>query len=309
MQLESLTDGAFHPTSALGVLKGTFLSFIGGCVWFDVENERLVTPIPRYDFAFDGYRKMFTAEMMANLSLYASTITQRYENLPVLASPYASNYFHVTLECASALRLLGARHHAVAINPRLREFPYQDELLGRCLKGRTAVPVEDSAIHVDPILFYDYFSRESVDYVRECVDTFAQPGDDFIYLERKSSNRQRVEGIAETPEVLDVLGRYRFRRVDFGAGELTVSEQIRRMNGARTILAPHGAALTNIVYLNPPVNLIEVFPPYLATHDCYGEICRILGFSYHPIVVTRHDEDGNMIIDAGELDRILQTCR
>jgi len=304
--LQSLTNQDFHPASAVGVLKGTFLSLIGGCVWFDLENHRLLTQIPCFDFAFGSYAGTFTEEIIANLPRYAATVTHRYTNLPVLASPYANNYFHVTLECAAALRLLGDRHRAVAVPPSLREFTYQHELIGRCLRGREAVPVEDPAIFVDPVLFYDYFSMESIDYVRRCMNVFARPGGDVVYLERRNSNRIRPGGIAETPEFRDVLARHRARRVDVGGGELTVAEQVARLDGARTILAPHGAALTNMIYLNPPLTLVEVFPSYLASHDCYAEIARLLGFTYRRIVAEREDEHGNLIPDPLQLDAVLR---
>lgn len=308
MELESLTDGAFHPTAGLGVLRGTFLAVAGGCVWYDVEGGRLLTQIPPYDHAFRSLRKAFDETLTANLPAFAAAPLPRYEGLPVLATPYSTNYFHVTLECASALRMLDARHPAVAVTPRLRQFPFQEELIGRCLDGRRLVAIEDISLHVDPILFYDYVSGAGIDHLRACMGLSVKPGNDFVYLERGLSNRRGLGGlggIAETPDVAALLDRYGFRRVTFGSGELSVAEQAARLDGARVVLAPHGAAMTNLAYLNPPVTVIEVVPSPLLSCDCYQTVGEHLGFAYHRIVVERYDEFGNMLVNAEELDALL----
>lgn len=287
-------------------MKGTFLSLIGGIIWYDMNNHRLLTQIPNYDFAFDTYYKMLNEDIISRLPDYARTIQAKYENLPVLTSQYAENYFHVTLECASALRLLDSRHDRVGVGARLRNAAYQHELIGHCLKHRIGVEMEDTAIHVDPILFFEYFSSESIDYVRNCVNKFANSGDDFIYIERKSSARKVTGTIAETPHFIDTLDRYKFKRISFGAGEVTLSDQISMMNGAKTIVAPHGAALTNLIYLNPPANVIEIVNRPLSSHPCYEEICQHLGLNYHRIIVEHEDENGDMLLDVQKLDDLLQ---
>ena len=44
-------------------------------------------------------------------------------------------------------------------------------------------------------------------------------------------------------------------------GRLSVQEQIDHFAAARVVVAPHGAALTNLTFCRPGVRLLELFAP------------------------------------------------
>ena len=80
-----------------------------------------------------------------------------------------------------------------------------------------------------------------------------------LLVRRESGQASHRRQIAAGPEFLDLLARYGFETVDFGSGEHTIEQQVEMLSGAEVVLAPHGAGLTNLTYLNAPLTLIEVF--------------------------------------------------
>jgi hypothetical protein len=77
-----------------------------------------------------------------------------------------------------------------------------------------------------------------------------------IYITRGSSANNRT--VVNEAELLAVLTERGFVAIDPGA--MSVVEQIRAFALATTIVAPHGAALANLVFASPGASVIELFP-------------------------------------------------
>ncbi len=75
----------------------------------------------------------------------------------------------------------------------------------------------------------------------------------------------------ETPKSLGLLKALDFEIVDFGRGH-TVEALVAMPDGAGLILATHGAALTNLAYLEDGVSVLEVIgamtPRAVCMHLC-----------------------------------------
>ncbi len=107
-----------------------------------------------------------------------------------------------------------------------------------------------------------------------------------LYLTRgdKPNTRRLVEEAALWPE----LERRGFVRLD--PGTVTVQQQIDHVAAAEVIVAPHGAALANLVFARPGLKLLELFAPnYVNT--CYWAMCQELeGVEYRYLVAGDHDD-------------------
>jgi capsular polysaccharide biosynthesis protein len=68
----------------------------------------------------------------------------------------------------------------------------------------------------------------------------------------------------------------------------SVSEQARLFAQAEVIVAPHGGALTNLVFCQPLTKVVELFPPGY-TPVCFWTITDAVGLSYRPIFDDRVD--------------------
>jgi capsular polysaccharide biosynthesis protein len=88
-----------------------------------------------------------------------------------------------------------------------------------------------------------------------------------IYITRGASKRNRA--VLNEPEVIAALEAHGFAAVNPGA--LTIDEEVRTFAEADVVVSAHGAALTNMVFMNPGSLVIELFP---ASHvmPCYWKL-------------------------------------
>jgi capsular polysaccharide biosynthesis protein len=97
-----------------------------------------------------------------------------------------------------------------------------------------------------------------------------------IYVTRGASANNRT--IVNEAALLDLLAGRGFEPVDPGA--LSVTEQIRTFATADLIVAPHGAALTNLVFASPGSAVIELFPTGCLLPDYWRLACGVPGLRY-----------------------------
>lgn len=98
-------------------------------------------------------------------------------------------------------------------------------------------------------------------------DTVGRPRKLFVTRGGGPNTRRLVD----EPELWPLLERRGFVRID--PGELSVQEQIDHFAAAETVVAIHGAALTNLVFCRPGVRVLELFAPTYVKH-CYWAICE-----------------------------------
>lgn len=97
-----------------------------------------------------------------------------------------------------------------------------------------------------------------------------------LYVTRGASKNNRA--VVNEREVIAALEPRGFVCVD--AGALSVDEQIRTFAEADVVVSAHGAALTNIVFMNAGARVIELFP---ASHvmACYWKLASTVpGLEY-----------------------------
>ncbi len=99
-----------------------------------------------------------------------------------------------------------------------------------------------------------------------------------IYISRQKAKVRRLVNEEEVIALLEPLG---FKTVILES--LSVSEQISLMAGAKMIVAPHGAGLTNTIFCQPETQLIEIFSPRYVP-DCYWIISNQVGLDYYYLI-------------------------
>jgi hypothetical protein len=97
-----------------------------------------------------------------------------------------------------------------------------------------------------------------------------------VYITRGPSANNR--SIVNEPALLDVLATHDFVHVDPGA--LSVVDQIRTFATANVIVAPHGAALANIIFASPGSTLVELFPAGCLLPDYWRLASSVPGMQY-----------------------------
>jgi hypothetical protein len=109
-----------------------------------------------------------------------------------------------------------------------------------------------------------------------------------IYVSRRRSRRRRLTG----EELLEERLRERGFSV-LHCEELSFAEQIRIFHQAETVVATHGAGLSNLVWSQAPCKVIEIFPRNYIL-DCFAWLSFTLGLDYRYVICKtghRLDED------------------
>ncbi|KRB77726.1 hypothetical protein ASE01_05860 [Nocardioides sp. Root190] len=101
-----------------------------------------------------------------------------------------------------------------------------------------------------------------------------------IYVTRGTTPNTRR--MVEEEAVWGMLEKRGFARVD--PGSLSVQEQIDHFAAARVIVAPHGAALTNLAFCRDGVRLLELFAPGYTVHCYWAMTSNITDSRYRYLV-------------------------
>jgi glycosyl transferase family 61 len=116
----------------------------------------------------------------------------------------------------------------------------------------------------------------TVGYIRERL---RPPGVELVpgrrlYVTRGRTRNNRI--VRNEDAVLEVLAERGFTVVD--PGSQPVAEQIRMFAEAEQIVGPHGAAMTNLLFVSPGCSVIELFAPdyvdvsYWKLVDCVPDV-------------------------------------
>ena len=125
-----------------------------------------------------------------------------------------------------------------------------------------------------------------------------------IYLSRKG---ERSRHILNEEEYLPLLRENGFEVIN--CAQLALEEQIRIFSEAQCVVAPHGAALTNILYAPPEAKIFEIFEPE-SIRQCYWSMSVTLGHDYHFGVgtsVVNPSGEANLSVRGDELLSALKT--
>lgn len=98
-------------------------------------------------------------------------------------------------------------------------------------------------------------------------------GPQKVYL-RRGGGRRRLLNEAELEAVLTAQGF-----VAAQPAQLLVAEQAKLLSSARCIVAPHGAALTNVVFAPPGALFIDLFHPE-HTNSALANLAKACGHTY-----------------------------
>lgn len=238
--------------------------------------------------------------------------TQQPSDLPILHRPwlgrpkrvngstgtlvgmFPKSYHHWMLDQLPRLDLLaraGARYDKILV-PQGNGF--HDETL-----ERAGVPFEkrvvqrhDSYYSFEQLIVPSYPAhsgqapRHACEFIRDLFGDQLDPDSRGrrIYISRADANRRRITNESEIAAFLCDRG---FEVITCSG--LSVAQQARLFASAEAVVAPHGGALTNLVFCQPGTKVIELFGPGY-NPICYWAIAETLGLEYYPIFPSRDRE-------------------
>jgi len=120
-----------------------------------------------------------------------------------------------------------------------------------------------------------------------------------IYISREKANNRRVVNQKEIKEYLESKGFVEYTLEDIG-----FIHQILLFRNAETVIAPHGAGLTHIIYPSS-INVIEFIPQYYPS--VYTVLANMLGHNYQPIIAKKVNSQEDMIVSKEDVDKSLHS--
>ncbi|GAA3408533.1 DUF563 domain-containing protein [Paenibacillus hodogayensis] len=295
-------DPALHPVFAERLLRvpEAYVGVIpGGRFWADKDDAAaVITPdnklirdvslnflIP--DWPHPVFRRRQLGEPM-----------HRAETVAVVTFVWSRNYFHWMTDVIGRIRLLEAS--GLSIDKYIiaggETAPFQLETLAmlgigpeRIIRANEGLHLQAERLVVPSLRPYrllpftvNPLPRWSVEYMRERLTQAVRPeplgGYERIYISRGDAKHRRV---LNEPDVVRLLAAHGFRTVALSG--MKVAEQIRLFASARTIVAPHGASLTNLMFCRPGTRVVDIFAPNYM-YPCFWHISSYTGLDYYYLI-------------------------
>ncbi len=301
----------FNQTSMerAGVLRGEYVLMPDLHLIIDPDGVCL-----KMNTAWEDYHGAYALERSYasfNLPMMVANVIANRDSYPRVESPalfsdlYMRNYFHFSLELIPRLRLMPP-DATLLIHEGMLEKAFQTDLLGATVGARAVLPMRMPMRVTDPYCAFDRMCSDGILQLRALSGLRAGPGTRRIYLRRGGRGTRGHDGggLAETPAFLALLERHGFETVECGAGGLTVQAQVRLLDGAGVVLAPHGAGMSNIAYLTPPVRIIEIMGPQ-AGRPLFMHVSAVLGFEHRVVYTRDYNADGALCPDPAIMEALL----
>ncbi|PNG23225.1 glycosyltransferase family 61 protein [Streptomyces cahuitamycinicus] len=226
---------------------------------------------------------------------------RRLTGRPVVAFA-PTGYYHWLLEVLpAAVFALSVEPEALLLMPE--NVPAYVLAAAEHLVGPARILRLDDIAHVDTCLLAavepmsGFVQRAEIDRLRTAFPT--DPTDaKAIYVSRLKDHKRALSNEAEVECAMREAGV-----TVVYAQDLSFERQRALFAGARTVIAPHGAGLANLVWAQRAERVIEVFPPAWF-NDCYARLSRNLGIDYD-YVVASPTEEGRCVAPLDRLDALL----
>ncbi len=207
-----------------------------------------------------------------------------------------SGYYHFVAEVLPALSqaFQSCRTGRVIVRPGVPRYVRDGIALAVQARG-ASVQVETSTRPVR--------ARSVVLVSMEPTSGFVRPADlaalfelrsdapdspEIVYVSRSKSPKRSFRNEALLEAAASSLGATVLHTED-----LSLSEQIRELSGARLLIGMHGAGLVNMVWSRRLEQVLEVFPPGYR-NDCFARLAVQMGSEYHFVLLTEADAEAKM---------------
>jgi hypothetical protein len=249
----------------------------------------------------------FTGERYALEPAAIDAIIMAAQQSPKVAEPIAvgyragwNNYYHWTTQSLFNIYFLqksGVLENARLALPVLRPIQMRSlELLGIDLEAVLYVnrkaPIRAASLTTTSVLLLPAAEAAPAELRRmgSRIRSKAQARPSVhraIYISRLDATRRKMLNEETLARRLEQLGVQPVQM----SGK-TLDEQISLIGGARLIIAPHGAALTNVLYSNSGTCVYELFPSSYQV-ACYEHLARAVGAAYCSDVFEAPPSDNN----------------
>jgi capsular polysaccharide biosynthesis protein len=268
------------------------------------------------------------ADHSAFKKLRWSKMLHTEQTLAVLSAVCSTNYFHWMFDVLPRIHLLEKSQSFQEVDQFIvgdRLLPFQAETLAAIGIPQDKLILSNEAFHIKsarlivPSLpgISGSVPLWACEFLRKKLLPSPSPQEasaNKIYISRSNAQQRRM---LNEDRLIEYLVQREFKILTME--QLSVREQAKIFATADLIIAPHGAALTNLVFCRPHTQLIEIFSPsYL--NPCYRALSNLIGIDYWYLLGqgTRPGLDTanhlmaaigeDIEVDLHQLDKILRRC-
>ncbi|HWN10320.1 MAG TPA: glycosyltransferase family 61 protein [Pyrinomonadaceae bacterium] len=124
---------------------------------------------------------------------------------------------------------------------------------------------------------------------------------DRVYISRAGAPKRRVVNEEELEVVLE---RFGFRTIR--SEDNSFADQVRISSGVRYLISNHGAGLTNMLFMSPGTNVLELRHATDSINNCYFTLASALNLNYfyqncEPANPTEDPHSADLKVDPGTL--------
>lgn len=141
-------------------------------------------------------------------------------------------------------------------------------------------------------------------------DTPRVPTQNRLYFGRQNASYRVVLNEEEVIEFLEKRGFY-----SVNLETMSVVEQASLMSRAEVIVAPHGSALSNLVFCEPGTKIIELFSPMYVL-NYYWLICNLCGLEHYHLLGDLLENEGylspqkkNILVNLHQLEMVMNLAQ
>ncbi|MDW8135031.1 MAG: glycosyltransferase family 61 protein, partial [Bacteroidia bacterium] len=233
---------------------------------------------------------------------------EKIEEAMVIHHPWANNYAHWFADCLP--RLLSVEQYTSY--PLLLPIDYQPftkESL-KALGVEHILPMEQKYFyrvkrlvlpHMPWLDSLALFYRQVQFYRERFLSLWGRsPAGKRVYISRARATRRKV---LNEDAIRPVLDKYRFLFIE--AERLSFGQQVELFSQAHVLLALHGAAHMNLLWMPPDSKVIEIVSEahttYHPVHFMYANFSRILGHQHFVFYATTAEHSKSDIFDRADV--------
>ncbi|NEP40470.1 MAG: DUF563 domain-containing protein, partial [Okeania sp. SIO2H7] len=127
----------------------------------------------------------------------------------------------------------------------------------------------------------DFIKNKFLD--REALDKLPRKNE-RIYISRRLASKRRI---INEEEVVSLLEKFGFISVTLES--MSIAEQALCLANAKVVVGPHGAGLTNLLFCQPGIKVIEIFSKK-STIDIYWLLSNICGLDHYYLIGDKFDD-------------------
>jgi hypothetical protein len=210
-------------------------------------------------------------------------LEHRQGNFTTLVYPDSANYYHWLIESLPNLRFLTEILPTLdgIFVPELKQF-HLDTLTSLGIAREKLIPLDSNShyqcdrLYVTSFSYGYYVMPEITRWLRNSyLPAITDQNIRKLFISRNDSSSRKVTN--ET-EVMNLLKPYGYDLIK--PASLSFVDQAKLFDSAQTIIAPHGAGLTNIAFCKPGTRVLEIFPPRW-TPCCYLQLSQAAQLDYN----------------------------